>query len=324
VALVLLFFLPSAGSLSWFEMRAAAALFGRPPRAPPFPRAGLIAALSASLLFAVMPFGRYVVLADLDIAILLATALAALATIGALTGGVRSALQLVSFLLPATLALGAVVVMAGSPRVDDIVRAQGPGPWDWFALRSPATLLLFVVHLSAAFAQTSMAPPELAEADGDAVPIARGPFARVAAMAAEWACVVVTCGSSAALFLGGWQLPGVALSQQHNDLYLELVGSAVFLAKAAVLFAATVWARRALPVVRPADAVRFCWRWLVPLAALGLGIALAELVWSPGGVVLRAMTLATCVLAGLAILRVAYGVRFAARTHPELPVDPFV
>jgi NADH-quinone oxidoreductase subunit H len=335
-ALVLLILAPSVGTSAWLEERTARQLFARSlarslaeaARAfdpPKISRTGVIAAACASLLFAVMPFGRYVVLADLDIAILLAVTLAALTTIGALTGGARSALQITSFLVSAALAIAAVVALAGSPRLDDIVRAQGAAPWEWFALRSPVTLVLFVVHLAAALAQTSLEPPALAEADADPRRIHRGPGVRRVAIAAEWACVVVTCGTSAALFLGGWQLPGVSLGQQHGELRLEFVGSVVFLAKAAALLALAVGVRRVVPVLAIRHTMRVCWRWLIPLAALGLVATLGELAWPLGHVAMRALTYGTCALVAFAIARFAYRVRLVARVgSAAVRVDPFI
>src|SRR5262249_31579509 len=149
--------------------------------------------------------------------------------------------------------------------------------------------------LAGALVRTILAPPDLVEADAEAQPAARS---RVA-LAAEWACVVVTCGTSAALFLGGWQIPGVTLGQQHAELRLELVGSAVFLAKAGALVGLTAALRRALPVVRLGQATRLCWRWLVPLAAVGLAATVAGLAWPLGRGVERALAAGTCAVAAL-------------------------
>jgi NADH-quinone oxidoreductase subunit H len=331
-AFVLLFFVPGGGLVAWLEARAAATgrlrdLVPALSRALPSARAGIVAAVAASLVFAVMPFGRYVVLADLDIAILLAAALAALATMGAASGGFGRALQMLGFVVPQALAILAVVALAGSPRVDDIVRGQGAAPWDWFAFRTPATFLLFCLHLSPAAFDPSRVPPALFEADGEAAPATPGP----SALAARWACVVVTCGTSAALFLGGWQLPLFSLGQQHGDLRLELLGSAVYFAKAVALLVLTWMARRALPALRAARIARLVWRWLVPLAVLAAAASMVELVFPFRHAVLRTLALGTFAVVSLAAARFFYGVRFASRRASDLPrgasdlpVDPFV
>jgi NADH-quinone oxidoreductase subunit H len=186
--IVVLFFAPGAGLLGWLERRLATRLRGESLRAlatrATSARAPLFAAGAASLLFAIMPFGRYVVLADLDIGLLFLVGLTSLATIGWLTGGLRAAAQITSFAVPAALAIACVVLMTGSTRLHEIVRAQGGAPWSFYEFRSPVALALFGLHFASALAQSSLVPAELAEADAEPRPNARGPLARhVSAMA---------------------------------------------------------------------------------------------------------------------------------------------
>ncbi len=315
---VVFFFAPGAGVLAWMERRLALRLLRREALVRLFAgatsaRAPLAAALAASLLFAVMPFGRYVVLADVDIALLFLVSLTSLATIGWLTGGFRAAAQSVSFEVPAALAIASVVLLTGSTRLHEIVRAQGGAPWSWHAFKSPVTFALFAIHVSSALAQTSRVPGALAEAESEPAPSPKSALAQRAARLAEWANVLVTSGTSAALFLGGWRLPGVTLGEENGRLGLELLGSAVFLFKAGALALLVAVVRRALPVVTLAQAMRVCWRWLVPAAALGLAATFGWIAWSPSPMVERVLAMGTCALVGLALLRLVHRVRFAVR-----------
>jgi NADH-quinone oxidoreductase subunit H len=324
---VVLFFAPSAGLLARLERRVAAKIRrGFRLRAAGLAerRSALLASVAASLLFAVMPFGRYVVLADVDIGLLFLVAVTSLATIGWLTGGFRSAAQITSFEVPAAIAIACVVLMTGSTRLHDIVHAQGGAPWSWYAFRSPVAFALFALHFTSALAQGGLVPPELAEADAEPRRVPRGPFANKVSRFAEAANIVVTCGTGAALFLGGWQIPGTSLGQQHASLALELAGSALFLAKAAALLGFAVGLRRVLPVAKVEQTMRFCWRWLVPIAISALLLTLGWLAWSPNAVVERLVGLGTCVVVALALLRFAQRVRFAARFAEEAPTSPFL
>ena len=339
-SVVFLFFSPSTTLLAWLERRVASRYHN--PHANPRGHLGVsraraflrgafrapmsvVATLCASFLFATMPFGRYVVMADLDIGLLFLLAVTSLATIGFLTGGFRGAARIVSFELPAALAIACVVLLTGSTRLYDIVRAQGGAPWEWNAFRSPFALALFALHFASTLAQSSLAPPALAEADAEPRPVEQGPLARRVSQIAEWANIVVTCGMGAALFLGGWQVPGTTLAQQHGQLGLELLGSVVFLAKGALLVGLATLLRRALPVVRIEQTMRFCWRWLVPLGAAAFLMTLAYLAWNPGEVVERTFALATCAMARMGILRFLHRVRYAAQAaSSDAPTSAFL
>ncbi len=319
---VVFFFAPGAGILPWVERRLAMRLVPRSAlrevagRASSS-RAPLVLAAAASLLFAVMPFGRYVVLADVDIGLLFLVSFTSLATIGWLTGGLRGAAQSVSFEVPAALAIACVVLMTGSTRLHEIVRAQGGAPWSWYAFRSPVAFVLFALHMTSALGQSRLVPGSLPEAESDPRPSPRSALALRASTIAEWANVIVTSGTSAALFLGGWRLPGTTLGHESGHLGLELLGSALFLVKAGVLVALVAFVRRALPVVRVGQTMRVCWRWLVPLATVGLAATLGWLAWSPSATVERILAMGTCALVALAVARLVHRVHFAARLGPD-------
>ena len=315
---VLFFFAPGAGLLPWIERRLASRLLRRATLGELLARvtsarAPLFAVAIASLLFAAMPFGRYVVLAELDIGLLFLVSLTALATIGWLTGGFRAAAQIASFEVPAAVAIACIVLMTGSTRLHEIVRAQGGAPWSWYAFRSPITFALFALHMTSALAQSRLVPGPLSEAESETRARPQSSLAGKVSCVAEWANTVVTAGTSAALFLGGWRLPGMTLGQEGGHLGLELLGSAVFLLKAAVLVLAVAFVRRALPVVNVQQTMRVCWRWLVPAAGLGLAATLGWLAWSPGATVERILAMGTSALVALALLRLVYRVRFTAR-----------
>ncbi len=141
--------------------------------------------------------------------------------------------------------------------------------------------------------------------------------------AAGWAQILVMCAVAAALFFGGWQIPGLAPEQVEGQLGWTLLGAALFVAKTWLLVFALVAARRALPPIYADRTMSVCWRWLVPLSLLHLLLATAWVAWRPGP---SAETLAGAVMLAVTaavMLHVVLRVR-AWRSEPESDLDPFV
>src|SRR6266542_642650 len=104
---------------------------------PLFRLAPYLVFLGVSATFCVMPFGQHLIAADLDIGILFVIAVTSLVTIGlmmggwasnnkwSMLGGIRSAAQIISYEIPGAIAIVCIVMMTGSLRVQDIIRAQG-------------------------------------------------------------------------------------------------------------------------------------------------------------------------------------------------------
>ena len=285
--------------------------------------------IGVSASFVVMPFGHDLVGADLDIGVLFLIALTALTLIGLLTGGwaaggrwsplgaLRAAAQIVSYQIPAAVAVVSVVMMTGSLRVQDILAAQGgPGgspfevggwPWYWFVFRSPITFALFVLYFTAALAEGGRAHASVPDAEAPAGGglADRSGVRHALFFFAEWANVFVMCGVAGAVFLGGWQIPGVAPALQEDRLGLQAIGALLFLVKSWLLILLVVWIRWALPRVRVEQMTSLCWRWFVPLS-LGAGLltVLGTVVRVPQATQL-ALSVVTFALWGLLAIHVS-------------------
>jgi NADH-quinone oxidoreductase subunit H len=247
--------------------------------------------MGVSATFVVMPFGQKLIAADLDIGILFVIAVTSLVTIGLMTGGwasnnkwsllggVRSAAQIISYEIPGAVAIVCLVMMTGSLRLQDIIGAQGGTgnhvldvggwPWYWYVFRNPITFGLFFLYFTTALAEGNRGPFDLPEAESELVAGYSTEYSGMRYLFfffAEWANVFVMSGIASALFLGGWQIPGVSPAQQEASLPLQLLGVVIFLAKSWFLIFVVIWVKWTLPRVRIDQMMNLCWKWFVPLS----------------------------------------------------------
>lgn len=189
---------------------------------------------------AVLPFGPDVRGADLNVGVLYLAAVVSVDVIGvlmagwasnnkyALLGAVRSVSQIISYEVPAGLALLAAVAMYGSLHLNEIALAQGVfapeparllGAWDtralggffsWGIIRYPHLLLAFLIYYIAALAECNRAPFDLPEAESELISgfhTEYSGFRFAVLFLAEYANMLLTSLLAAILFLGGWNTP---------------------------------------------------------------------------------------------------------------------
>src|SRR3989337_2616494 len=112
--------------------------------------------------FVVIPFGGNLIVADLNIGILYILAVTSLVVVGilmagwasnnkwSLLGGMRSAAQIVSYAIPAGLAVFPAVLLAGTLSTQGIIASQGWAPHTWHLFHSPFSLAAFLLFFIAA------------------------------------------------------------------------------------------------------------------------------------------------------------------------------
>ncbi len=379
-AIILLFMAPTAGIITWVERRVSARMQSRvgPNRAGPegflvwmadgiksimkediiptesdqplFRLAPYLVFVGVSATFVVMPFGQYLIAADLDIGILFVIAVTSLVTIGLMTGGwasnnkwsllggIRSAAQIISYEIPAAVAIVCIVMMTGSLRLQDIIGAQGGvgasiielggWPWYWYVFRNPLTFALFFLYFTTALAEGNRAPFDLPEAESELVAGYSTEYSGMRYLFfffAEWANVFVMCGIATALFLGGWQIPGVSPADQEASFALQVFGAFIFLLKSWILIFIVIWIRWTLPRVRIDQMMNLCWKWFVPLSFGAFMLTAIWMVVNVGRSVELVISLATFALWLLLLGHFIRRVRFNVR-ESKIPVhlNPFV
>jgi NADH-quinone oxidoreductase subunit H len=243
-----------------------------------------VVAITALLMFAVIPFGPDItiyghrvplVVADINVGLLYVFALSSLGVYGAalggwasnskysLLGGIRGAAQMVSYELALGLSLIPVVLEAGSFSLVEIVRAQTERP---FIFVEPVAFVIFFIS---AMAEIKRIPFDLPEAENE---LGAGFHTEYSGMRfglfflGEYVHMQVLGGLIAVFFLGGWHgplLPGPVW------LAIKIVLVCVFM----------IWIRGTLPRLRYDQLMNFGWKVLIPAALLNVIFTGARLLW---------------------------------------------
>jgi NADH-quinone oxidoreductase subunit H len=238
----------------------------------------------AVTVYALIPFGRGLVITDVNVGLLMLLAISSLSVYGiifggwasnskyALLGALRSASQMIAYELSLGLSLVGVVLMAGSLSLVEIVQAQRSLP---FFLLQPLGFLVFLV---AGIAETNRIPFDLPEAEGE---LGGGYHTEYSAMGfglfqiGEYASVWTISALATTLFLGGWQGPGT-----QSVVWLSLVW---FFAKSSLFIFMFYWLRGTLPRLRYDQLMAFGWKVLLPLSLLNLLWVAAVTAWRANG-----------------------------------------
>lgn len=363
--IILLFTAPTARILTWVERRVAArfrsrgVLVGLADGIKSIPRkdigplvrfAPYLGFAGFSATFAGVAFGQHLVAGGLDVGILFLVVVTSLVTIGLLTGGwsanqkwsilggVRSAAQILSYEIPGVIAIVCLVMMTGSLRMQDIIGAQGgPGgsvlatggwPWSWYAFRTPVTFALFLLYFTAALAERDRGSSDLPEAESELLAgcsTERSGMRCLLFLFAEWANVVAMSGLASALFLGGWQIPGVSPTQQEAHLGLQLLGALIFLAKSWGLIFVVVWVKWTLPRIRVEQMMNLCWKWFVPASFVAFAVTAALTVLPVDATLQLVISLATFGTWGLLTAHFVRRVRHNVReSRVAVHLNPFL
>jgi NADH-quinone oxidoreductase subunit H len=255
-----------------------------------------------ALTFVALPFGESLIAADLNVGIFYMIAVTALVVVGillagwssnskwALFGGMRSAAQVISYEIPAGIAIMIPVLMAGSLSMQDIIRAQGPWPWQWFLFTNPAALVAFAVFFISQLAEGNRTPFDLPEAESELVAgylSEYSSFRFALFFLVEFGNLWVMAAVAVTLFLGGWQVPfagpevfaaakGAGGMPSLGWWALQIVSMGVFAVKTLFVLNLIVWVRWTLPRIRVDQMMIVCWKYLVPFAFVAF---VATLLW---------------------------------------------
>ena len=254
--------------------------------------APVLSALAAFAAFSVVPFGGETTLfglldeplplqvTDVNVAMLVIFAITSMGIYGivlagwasnskySLLGGLRSAAQMISYELSFGLGLAALVVMAGTLSLREIVGHQA-GYWygfipQWYVFLQPVGFLVFMI---AGVAETNRAPFDFPEAEQELVAGYQTEYSSMSFALfwlGEYANVLLMCALLSILFLGGWLPP------LNIDLipWFDIPGFIWLFGKIFFFFFVFSWIKATVPRFRYDQLMRLGWKVFLPLSLM--------------------------------------------------------
>jgi NADH-quinone oxidoreductase subunit H len=240
-----------------------------------------LSVIPALVIWAVIPvagdsvtiFGQTITpyVADVNVALLYVLAIASLGTYGivlagwssnnkySLLGGLRTSSQMLSYELPMGIVLVSVVLIAGSLSLVNIVNAQSVV---WFVVLQP---IGFIIYFICGLAEAGRSPFDLPETENELVSgfaTEYGGIKFALFFMGEYIHAITISALATVFFLGGWHGPFVG--------QIPILGLVYFAIKVSAVIFLIIWIRASLPRVRYDQLMRFCWKFLLPLALLNL------------------------------------------------------
>jgi NADH-quinone oxidoreductase subunit H len=241
--------------------------------------APVVLVISAFSLYAVLPIGRNMVLANLDSGVLFFFAVSSFMELTifmagwssrnkySLLGAMRAIAQMISYEVPLILASVTAIMAAGSLSTVAIVEKQsgytGVLP-HWFVL-TPWGFAGFVLFMIAATAESNRSPFDLPEGESEIIAgyyIEYSGFKFALFFLGEYLGMFAISGLGITLFLGGWSAPLSFLTWIPSYLW--------FFAKLLAMIVVFIWVRGTLPRLRMDQLMNFAWKFMLPMTLLNL------------------------------------------------------
>jgi NADH-quinone oxidoreductase subunit H len=248
-----------------------------------FKIAPAVAASTAMLIFAVVPFGDSLelwgkriplVITDMNVGLLAVLGLSSLGVYGVALGGwasnskysllgaIRGVSQMISYELSLGLSLVPIVMLSGSFSLVDIVSAQASYP---FICVQPLAFVLFFIS---AMAEIKRIPFDLPEAENELIAGYHTEYSGLRFglfFLGEYVTLVTLGALTAVFFLGGW----------HGPFFPGIIW---LLIKIAVVAFVMIWIRGTLPRLRSDQLMALGWKYLTPLALINIVVTGAVLL----------------------------------------------
>jgi len=235
--------------------------------------APMITFMLSLVAWAVIPFDRGWVIANINVGILYLFAISSLGVYGiimagwasnskyAFLGALRSAAQMVSYEVSIGFVMISALLLAGSLNLSDIVMAQRKL---WFCI---PLLPMFIVFFVSGLAETNRAPFDLPEAEAELVAgynVEYSSMTFALFFLGEYANMILMSAMTSVLFLGGWLAPfGVAP-------FTWIPGPIWFILKICFVLFCFLWVRATFPRYRYDQLMRLGWKVFLPASLLWL------------------------------------------------------
>ncbi len=195
-----------------------------------------------------------------------------------LMGGLRASAQMISYELAYATSLAAVILLASSLSLREVVDAQA-GTWfgfipRWFLFLQPVGFIIYVI---AGVAETNRAPFDFPEAEQELVAGYNTEYSSVRFALfpqAEYINMATMSAVATNLYLGGW----------HGLPFLDALGLSwvTFLLKVGAILFTYIWMRWTLPRYRYDQLMAFGWKFLFPASVINLIVTAALVLYFNG------------------------------------------
>lgn len=279
-----------------------------------FAVAPVIIFVAVFLGFAVMPWAPDIAPTGLHLGLFYVLAIISVDAIGllmagwgsnnkfSLLGSMRAVAQIVSYEIPAGIALISVVMVAQTLDMQELTRNQGilasetplfVGVWDvhrvggilaWHVFQAPHLLVAYVLFFIASLAECNRAPFDIPEAESELVGgfhTEYGGLRFAFVFLAEYAMMFLVAMIGVVVFLGGWNtpLPNIGPLKLADWTTGSVWGILWTLSKTLLVVGIQLWIRWTLPRLRADQLMALCWKVLTPLAFLCMAISGIWRVW---------------------------------------------
>lgn len=207
----------------------------------------------------------------------------------ALYGATRSVAQIVSYEIPAGIAVISAVMLTQSLSLHTIAINQGIlstetikflGIWKvneiggilaWNVFQAPHMIIAFVIYFTAALAESNRTPFDIPEAESELVAgfhIEYSGIRFALVFLAEYGMMLLVSMIAVVLFLGGWNtiLPNIGPLKLATWTTGTIWGIFWVMSKSILLVLVQMWIRWTLPRFRVDQLMSFCWKVLTPAA----------------------------------------------------------
>jgi len=235
----------------------------------------------ALVAWAIIPFAKGWVLANVNAGVLFLFAVMSLGGYGilvagwssnskyALFGALRSAAQVISYEIAMGFALVGVLLISDSMNLSTIILRQSGGFWHWYWI---PLFPLFIIYWISALAETNRAPFDVAEGESE---IVAGFHVEYSGMGfalfflAEYANMILISAIAAILFFGGWLSPFQGIPGLEM-VFAWVPGIVWLLIKMSFFIYVYFWLRATFPRYRYDQIMQLGWKVLIPITILWL------------------------------------------------------
>jgi NADH-quinone oxidoreductase subunit H len=263
--------------------------------------APIVIFVSVYLGFAALPWAPGIIPSSLNLGLFYIFAILSIETLGilmagwgsnnkyALLGSMRSVAQMISYEIPAGVALISAVMISQSLNLQEITIKQGLlstdliyflGIWEiksvggflaWNIFQAPHLILAYIIYFIASLAECNRAPFDIPEAESELVGGFHVEYSGLRfafIFLAEYSMMFLVGIIGVVLFLGGWNSPLPNIGSAKLATWTNGIAWGIFwiLSKTLLVVAVQIWIRWTLPRLRVDQLMSFCWKVLTPLA----------------------------------------------------------